>query len=108
MLWGLVTLICIFIYALAYAKGEDRKRKKIGQPHTFGDDAELLLCGLLIVGFMGACAFIQPLQVIFNSELLFSVVFGAVTVGLTYLFNRKLDFKSRTGHKPHRSSKQQT
>ena len=95
----------IFAYALVYAKAEDRRRKKVGQPHTLIDDMELLLCSLLIVGLMGACAFFKPLRVIFDSELSFLVVFGPVIVGLTYLFHRKLDFQSSASHKPHRHQK---
>jgi ABC-type amino acid transport system permease subunit len=51
---GILVIVGIVISASRALKAEERRRKAEGQPHTFRDDALLLLSGLVIVAVMAA------------------------------------------------------
>jgi hypothetical protein len=91
--WGGIIGVAIALFWMIRGwRAEEKKRKEANQPHTFRDDALLLVAALLVVGLMMLPVFYEPLRIIFRKPMgpfMGSVMIVALAYGLTYVFNHK-------------------
>lgn len=86
--WGLIAVWAYIAYMfVSSARGEERRRREEGEPHTRRDTALLLLSALSVVGVLLCFIFLKPVLV--NSRAGVAVIILLIGGGLTYIFNRK-------------------
>lgn len=87
--WVVIAAVAYFAYRLrSSVRGEERRRREKGQPHTMRDTALLLLTALSVVGVLLCAIFLKPLNVLV-SRAGFAAIIVVVGGGLTYVFNRR-------------------